>query len=183
MIGFDAYRAPALQTERLLLEPLNAWHGESLYPGLKEPMLYVYIPKEPPLSTSELSRRYEKLEQQRSPDGAQLWLNWAARRKDGGYVGVVEATVERDGAAVVGYTVFMASQGQGYGVEAVGGMLTHLAEIGVQSVTAFIDTRNAASIKLVERLGFGRVTTHVMREKLRGRWVDDHEYCKSLAPG
>jgi RimJ/RimL family protein N-acetyltransferase len=77
----------------------------------------------------------------------------------------------------------MASQGQGYGVEAVGGMLTHLAEIGVQSVTAFIDTRNAASIKLVERLGFGRVTTHVMREKLRGRWVDDHEYCKSLAPG
>ena len=183
MIGFDAYRQPALQTRRLLLEPLNAWHGESLYPGLKEPMLYVYIPKEPPLSTSELSRRYEKLESQRSPDGAQLWLNWAVRRKDGGYVGLVEATVESDGAAVIAYIIFLPSQGQGYGSEAVSGMLAHLCDVGVVEAAAFIDTRNSASIRLAKAAGFVLTGTHVMREKLRGRWVDDHEFRKRLLAG
>jgi ribosomal-protein-alanine N-acetyltransferase len=183
LIDFDAYRAPALQTARLLLEPVNAWHGETLFPGLKDPMLYAFIAKEPPLSTSEVSRRFEKLESRRSPDGEELWLNWAARRINGGYVGLVEATVGRDAIAHVAYWVFSADQRQGFGREAVAVMLEHLAAIGCVEAVAFIDTRNAASIRLVEALGFERRQTLVMREKLRGRWVDDHEYRKSLERG
>ena len=179
-LDFDNYREPQLETLRLFLEPLNAWHGESLFPGLKDPLLYTYIAKEPPLATLHLSRRFEALETRRSPDGSALWLNWAVRIADGGYAGLVEATVGADAVALVAWWVFTAQQRQGYGREAVAGMLAHLSAIGVPEAVAFIDTRNIASIRLAEATGFTRHETHVMREKVRGRWVDDHEYRRAL---
>ena len=180
-LDFDSYREPQLETLRLLLEPLNAWHGESLFPGLKDPLLYTYIPKEPPLAASHLSRRFEALETRRSPDGTELWLNWAVRISNGGYAGLVEATLTADGRAQAAWWVFTASQHQGYGREAVAAMLAHLAGVGAAEAIAFIDTRNAASIRLAEATGFARHDTHVRREKVKGRWVDDHEYRKALS--
>ncbi|BCW87070.1 hypothetical protein sos41_01960 [Alphaproteobacteria bacterium SO-S41] len=178
---WESYRAPALATARLVLEPVNAWHGESLFPLLKDPLLYTYIAKEPPLAASHLSRSFEALETRRSPDGAELWLNWAVRISNGGYAGLVEATVSADDTAQVAWWVFTASQRQGYGREAVAEMLAHLAAIGVREAVAFIDTRNTASIRLAEALGFTRHETHMRREKVRGRWVDDHEYRRALS--
>lgn len=179
-MDFDAYREPELRSARLVLEPLNAWHGESLFALLKDPLLYTYIAREPPLAASHLSRRFEALEQRRSADGAELWLNWAVRIAAGGYAGLVEATVRADGTALLAWWTFMPFQRQGYGREAAAAVLDHLRGIGVREATAFIDTRNAASIRLAEGLGFVRIGTHAMREKVRGRWVDDHEYRKVL---
>jgi RimJ/RimL family protein N-acetyltransferase len=181
VIDFDAYREPALYTQRLILEPLTAWHGESLFAGLKEPLLYTFIAKEPPLAAGEVIRRFERLETRRSPAGDELWLNWAVREARGGYAGLVEATVRPTGIAVIAYWVFLASQRQGIGREAVAAMLDHLRAAGAVEAVAFIDTRNTASIRLIEALGFARTATHVMREKLRGRWVDDHEYRRLLS--
>ncbi len=172
---------PPLESARLALEPVNGWHGEPMFAGLKDPLLYTYIPKEPPLAASHVSRRFEALEQRRSPDGAELWLNWAVRLKSNGYVGLVEATVYADGQADIAWMIFTPHQRQGLGAEAVGAMLEHLGQMGVRAVRAFIDTRNAASIALAERCGLTRIATHRAREKLRGRPVDDHEYGKALA--
>jgi RimJ/RimL family protein N-acetyltransferase len=186
VIAFDVYRAPFLQGGRLTLEPLTAWHGESLFAHLKEPLLYTFIPKEPPIAAGEVMRRFEALETRRSPDGRELWLNWAVRLTQGGYAGLAEATVLPGGEATIAYWVFLPFQRQGIGRESVAMMLDHLRDIGVAEAIAFIDTRNAASIRLVEALGFVRATTRVMREKVRGRWIDDHEYRKLLgkaAPG
>jgi RimJ/RimL family protein N-acetyltransferase len=180
LADFGAYCAPALTTARLVLEPLTAWHGESLFPFLKEPLLYTYIPKEPPLAASHLSRRYEALEQRRSPDGTELWLNWAVRIAAGGYAGLVEATLAADGTAQLAWFVFLPAQQQGFGREAVAAVLDHLATLGAYEAVAFVDTRNAPSLRLAKALGFTRTATHVMREKLRGRWVDDHELRKPL---
>ena len=175
-----AYREPDLTTPRLVLEPLTAWHGESLFPFLKEPLLYTFIPREPPLASSHVTRRFEGLQSRRAPDGGEWWLNWAVRVAANGYCGMVEATVPREGATLVAWTVFVPHQRQGYGREAVAAMLAHLADQGVSEVAAVIDTRNAPSIRLAEALGFTRIATHRLREKLRGRFVDDHEYRKNL---
>jgi len=180
VIDFDAYREPFLQTPRLVLEPLTAWHGESLFPGFREPLLYTFIAKDPPVAAGELMRRFERLESRRSPEGDELWLNWAVREARGGYAGLVEASVGRNGSAHIAYWVFLTHQRKGLGREAVAAVLDHLKAAGASSAIAFIDTRNAPSIRLVEALGFTRVQTHVMPEKLRGRWVDDHEYRKIL---
>lgn len=180
-VDFDSYREPLLQTPRLSLEPLNAWHGEPLFTGgLKDPQLYTFMAKEPPLAVAELSRRFERLESRRSPDGSELWLNWAVRLTTGGYVGLVEATVTADAVASIAYFVFTPHQRQGYAREAVTGMLGHLAEAGVISARATVDTRNQASIALLEALGFARIATIAQREKVRGRFVDDHVYEKPL---
>lgn len=181
MAGFAAYREPELRTDRLVLEPVTAWHGESLFAFLKEPLLYTYIPREPPLAASHVARRFEQLETRRSPDGSELWLNWAVRIAANGYAGLVEATVRADETALVAWTVFLPHQRQGIGREAVAAMLAHLAATGVHEAAALIDTRNAASIRLAEALGFKRVATHAAREKLRGRIVEDHDYRKALA--
>ncbi len=180
MIDFASYREPYLQSGRLTLEPLTAWHGESLFPLLKEPLLYTYIARQPPVAAGEVMRRFERLESRRSPDESEMWLNWAVRLSAGGYAGLVEATVGRNGEAAIAYWVFLPAQRQGIAREAVTIMLDHLRQIGVAEAVAFIDTRNSPSIRLVEALGFQRAGTHVMREKLHGRWVDDHEYRKRL---
>ncbi len=182
-VDFDAYQEPRLETPRLLLEPINAWHGEAMFAGLKDPQLYVFTSDEPPTSVSALSRRYEAWETRRAPDGAELWLNWAALDRFNGYVGHVQATVRRDSTSLVAWRVFAAAQRKGYAAEAVRAMLDHLASVGCRSAIAFIDTRNTASIGLAGRLGFTLAATHDRREKLRGRWVDDHEFRLTLNAG
>lgn len=180
-MDFDAYQEPRLETPRLLLEPINAWHGEPMFAGLKDPLLYTYTSDGPPLSASALSRQYEKLETRRSGDGGELWLNWAVLERAGGYAGLMQATVSRDTVALAAWRIFASAQGKGIALEAATAMLTHLAAIGATLAIAFIDTRNTASMRLAERIGFELIATHEKREKLRGRWVDDFEYRKPLS--
>lgn len=175
-MDFDAYREPQLETLRLLLEPVNAWHGEPLFAGMKDPLLYTYTSDEPPLSVSALSRRYESLEARRSPDGGQLWLNWAVLERAGGYAGLMQATVRGDGTSLVAWRIFTSHQRKGIAAEAAVAMLDHIAQIGCTIAIAYVDTRNTASSRLAEKLGFCRIATHAKTEKVRGRWVDDHEY-------
>lgn len=183
MVDFDAYREPRLETPRLSLEPINAWHGEPMFAGMTDPQLYLFTPDEPPLSVSALSRQYERVESRRPPDGAGLWLNWAVREAAGGYAGLVQATVLPDSTAGVAWRIFRAAQRRGVAAEAAAAMLDHLRAIGCTLATAFIDTRNTASIRLAGRLGFTLVATHERREKIRDRWVDDHEFHLTLNAG
>lgn len=72
--------APAhLESEGLVLEPLAASHARSLYPSLLDERLYRYIPQDPPVSEQALRERYCRLETRQSPDGREVWLNWAMR--------------------------------------------------------------------------------------------------------
>jgi aminoglycoside 6'-N-acetyltransferase len=77
----------------------------------------------------------------------------------------------------IGFTLSPAAQGQGYATEAIGELLRYLfADRGKHKVCADCDSRNAASWRLLERLGFSREGT------LRGsyfdgvRWADEHLY-------
>lgn len=181
-MDFDAYQEPRLETPRLLLEPINAWHGEPMFAGMKDPLLYTYTADEPPLSVSALSRHYEKLESRRSADGTQLWLNWAVLERTSGYCGLAQATVRGDATSLVAWRIFTSHQRKGIAAEAIAAMLDHLAAIGCTTAIAYIDTRNTASIRLAEKLCFVRIATHDKTEKVRGRWVDDHEYRRTLNP-
>lgn len=180
MVDFDAYQEPRLETPRLLLEPVNAWHGEPMFAGMKDPQLYTFTADEPPLSVAALSRHYEKLESRRSEDGGQLWLNWAVLERTGGYVGLMQASVRRDATALVAWRIFAPAQRRGFAAEAAAAMLQHLGAIGCSVAIAYVDTRNTASIRLAGRAGFQLVATHDKTEKIKGRWVNDHEFRRSL---
>lgn len=167
-----------LETRRLLLEPLTVVHAAVLYEQLLDRRLYAYIPQEPPASERAFEDRYRKLSAQRAPDGSEAWLNWAARaRETGGYVGTLEATVYGDRTAAIAYTVFVPYQGRGFAAEGCERVLAHLfGDYGVSRVLAEIDTRNAASVALVEALGFGRVALRKDADHFKGAPSDEYRY-------
>ncbi len=167
-----------LQTDRLLLEPLGPQHAAALYAPLSDPRLYLFIPQDPPSSPQRLRERYVALAARRSPDGREVWLNWIMRRRDtGGDVGTVEATVLADQTAFLAYMVFPPYQRQGFAREVCACVLAHLVEdYHVPRVAADIDTRNNASIHLVEALGFERIGTTRNADFFKGEPSDEYRY-------
>ena len=167
-----------LETARLRLEPIRADHAGAMYDGLRDPSLYAYQTDQPPGDVASLRARYARLASGHSTDELAHWLNWIlVRRDDGASAGYVQATGDNNrGSAVIGYLVLPAQQRGGLGSEAVAAMVEHLFAAGVGRLRATIDARNAASIALVERLGFTRTGTNRSEDVIGGvRWFD-HEY-------
>jgi [ribosomal protein S5]-alanine N-acetyltransferase len=177
-----------LETERLVLEPLLPEHVPLLLEGLADERLYRFIPTDAPESAEALETRYRKLSSRRSPDGSEVWLNFAMRLREGTtpedgavpratYVGTLEATVFPDRSAYIAYTLFVPSWHHGYAREGCARMLGHLVEdYKVRVVVAEIDTRNAASVSLAEALGFERVGTTLGADHFKGSVSDEHRY-------
>jgi RimJ/RimL family protein N-acetyltransferase len=166
-----------LETSRLYLEPILQAHAAALYERMQEEQLYRFIPQDPP-TLEALTDRYDFLSARRSPDGREAWLNWAVREKlSGEYIGTLEATVEEDQLAFIAYMVFAPYQRRGFAVEACGRLLEHLFDdYGVGVVAAEIDTRNAASIALVESLGFEKVGFQKDADRFKGSTSDEYRY-------
>ncbi len=166
-----------LETERLYLEPLQERHATLLYPVLRDKRIYTYLPQEPP-TLEALQWRYQKLAIRLPPPGDQAWLNWAVRVKvSGAYVGTVQATVTPVRMAEIAYELGPLFWGQGYATEACCRVLTMLfADYDVSEVNAQVDTRNAASIALLERLGFMRVGFQSEADFFKGHGSDEYTY-------
>jgi RimJ/RimL family protein N-acetyltransferase len=166
----------ALQTERLVLEPLAARHAAALFDALSDPSLYPFVPDDPPATLAALEARFRRLEARRSPDGRQEWLNWAARdARSDAYVGWFQATVD-GGVALLAYFVFAPFQRRGFAREGASAVIERLAASGVHSFAADIDTRNAASIALVRSLGFTLSRTTPNADSFKGSISDEHRF-------
>jgi RimJ/RimL family protein N-acetyltransferase len=90
------------------------------------------------------------------------WINLCiVDRRSGAPVG--DLGLARIGASVeIGYTLVAEARGQGFATEAVGGLLAWLAGVpGVATVAAELDARNAASRRVLTRLGFRLVRRFV----------------------
>src|SRR5579859_4235300 len=150
-----------LRTGRLILEPLEPAHAAKMFVGLRDSRLYQFLDDQPPESDDGLRERYRKLSARRSPDGKEIWLNWALRTvAECGYIGFVQATIDRERTATISYVLFHDAWGKGYGREAVSGMLAHLVhEHGIATIRACTDPQNRRSVTLLEGLGFERIVT------------------------
>jgi [ribosomal protein S5]-alanine N-acetyltransferase len=167
-----------LETPRLLLEPILPAHASKLYERMQDERLYRFIPQDPPDTLQALEDRYGFLSGRRSPDGREAWLNWAVRERGSGeYAGTLETTVYDKGTAIIAYMVFVPYQRRGIAAEACGRLLEHLFEdYRVGMVAAELDTRNAASIALVENLGLERVGFQKDADHFKGSTSDEYRY-------
>jgi ribosomal-protein-alanine N-acetyltransferase len=167
-----------LETARLRIEPLTPHHAPQLFPLLSDARIYTYIPEEPPPDQAALTRRYQQLATRRSPEGDALWLNWAVQRQqERDYIGVVQATVTADQPAYLAYLLTPAFWGYGYAQEACNRVLRLLfGAYRVPAVRAEVDTRNQASWKLLERLGFIRTALHPAADYFKGGSSDEYSY-------
>jgi ribosomal-protein-alanine N-acetyltransferase len=160
-----------MESARLQLEPLVAAHADELFGGLTDARLYTYTPDQPPLTLEALRARFARLETRQPPPGdgdrSEQWLNWLVRERAGARpLGYVQATVYADGRAAIAYVLLHHAWGHGYAREATQRMIDHLRERGVRRFIATVDLRNAASVRLLEALGFTR----------RGGPAQDAEY-------
>lgn len=166
-----------LETERLLLEPLRREHAIALYSLLQDKRIYQYIPQEPP-SLQALQQRYQKLETRLSPDKTEVWLNWAVYIKERkSYAGYVEATISASCSGQIAYILSPLFWKQGYAHEACRHLIIHLWQnYDISEIIAEVDTRNASSILLLQRLGFIHLDTRKNADFFKGSSSDEYVY-------
>ncbi len=106
------------------------------------------------------------------------WFQLAIRLPAGELIGDLGIHFEEDPRQVeIGVTLAPEHQGQGFASEALQILLDRLFGIPrTHRVHASVDPRNAASIKLLERLGFRKEAHHRQSLWFKGAWVDDVVY-------
>lgn len=180
-MSVDAERT--LSTARLALEPVLPRHADLLFDVLQDPSIYTFMPTEPPASAVALRTRYEMLAERQSPDGSEVWLNWAVRvLATGEYAGTVQSTIRADATALLAYELGAPHRGAGYATEACRAVLRELVDgHRVAEVLAYVDTRNERSIRLLERLGFERTARIPEADYFKGAPSDEYVYTWTCA--
>ena len=173
----------ALRSARLTLEPIHPSHAKLLYERHADERMWSYEPRSHrATSVAELERRFTRFAARRSPDGSEVWLNYAVRLTGGPYVGTMQATITGS-SSLIGYTIFADHWRQGYGKEGCARLVRFLfEEFGVRWVRATVDTENAASIALLEHIGFQRTWTGPS-DDMPGRFDHRYELQAPAAPG
>lgn len=161
-------------TDRLVLRRFAAGDLESFIGYRSDPVVARYQ------GWSSLSRQQAAAfiqEMQQSPIGVPgEWFQVAiAERQSNGLLGDIGVQVQADfTTAEVGFTLARSAQGQGYAREAVQAFLSLLFASDIEQVVCITDARNAASIRLLERLGMQR--TRSVETVFRGEQCTEHYY-------
>jgi len=148
--------ALTMRTKRLGLVPITREHAPAMFEVLKDPALYEYLSGSPPVDVAALTRQYEFWEGRTSPDGSELWLNWAIRldaRQQ--LIGHLQAGVLPDRADMA-WILGARWQQHGYATEAANAVVDVLLGLGLREIRASINPNHAASIRVAERLGMRR---------------------------
>jgi ribosomal-protein-alanine N-acetyltransferase len=176
----DAMRAdlPLLQGERLRLRGYRPEDFEDFYALHADPRVMRYWSFPAWTERNQAQARFRSALEGRD---AAVRLCWAISARDDDRLigGVTLFAIDRAHArAEIGYALAAAHWGHGYAAEALRLALAHaFGPLGLHRVEADIDPRNAASCRLVERLGFRR------EGLLRQRWHVAGEVCDSAVYG
>ena len=161
---------PALETARLVLEPLRVEHADEMVLVLADRALYAFSDDEASPTLEELRERYARQARGVSADGRQEWHNWILRLRSSGEAGgVVQATVTGDDAArtvELAWVVGAAHQGRGLANEAATAVRDALRDLRT-TVIAHIAPGHVASEGVARHLGL--VRTDVLHEG-EARW-------------
>jgi [ribosomal protein S5]-alanine N-acetyltransferase len=175
-----AQLAAALETPRLVLEPIGERHADAFFPALQEEALYRWISMDRPASLDDLRARWRRNESRMSPDQQFAWPTWAVRRKvDGQYIGRVDAEInDALEATNFGFYYFSPYWGCGYATEAAVAATAALMDRGVRRFVGTVTVGNTASARVLQKAGF--VFTRILpgHDLIRGVAVDDEEYVK-----
>lgn len=152
---------PTLTTARFTLRPLQRGDEQALFPTLSDAEQCRYLTRPAFASPGELWGWLA------DPD----WngRTWIAVDESGEVAArFVAVPTHDDGIEEIGYITCAGRQGTGIARECTSALIAHLFAEGKRKVTAEVDPRNTASVRLLERLGFTREahlreheTTHI----------------------
>lgn len=147
-----------LHTDRFTLRPLRREDAAALFPTLSDPAQCLYLTRPAFASEEELWGWLAE------PD----WQGrtWIAEDADGQRKGEVAARfvavpAHEQGVEDIGYITCIHRQREGVAREGMRALVAHLLALpveegGARKLTAEVDTRNTASVRLLESLGFTR---------------------------
>jgi [ribosomal protein S5]-alanine N-acetyltransferase len=151
---------PILETARLRLRPAVIGDAEALHAIYADPEAMTWW-SHPPHATVKETR--ERLAGNLADEDWRLWA--ITQKPDAHAIGTVAAREKRQGGvSEIGYSLARACWGDGLASEAVSTVIDHLFAEGQRRVFADADPENAASNRLLERLGF------TFEGRLRGEW-------------
>lgn len=174
----NPFHTVVLQSARLELRPVQPPEAAGLYAVFSDPEVMRYWSTPPWTSLAQAEQRIQAdLDGMAAGEHMRLGL---FRRTDATLLGVCSmfAFVPSCRRAEVGYALARPAWGQGYAQEAMGAFIDHgFGALGLNRLEADIDPRNAASARLLERLGFRR------EGLLRERWIVGDEVSDSALYG
>jgi RimJ/RimL family protein N-acetyltransferase len=168
-----------LETERLVLRPfadadLAAFHAIRSQP---EVVRFLY---EDPLTLEQARKKVERLVASQALEAEEQWLAAAVTlRASGEFIGDVAfqwmSVQHRTGE--IGFTMDPAHQGRGYATEAARAMLDWgFGTFGLHRIIGRTEARNAASARVLEKLGM-RLEAHLIEnEWVKGEWQSELVY-------
>jgi ribosomal-protein-alanine N-acetyltransferase len=144
-----------LRTARLLLRPFTEADTDAIFAVMSNPRVMRYWDSPPWKERAQAERFIERSRRmEQDGEGARLAIE---RTADGAFLGQCGFfrwnPTFRSGA--IGYCLDESAWGQGYGTEAIGAMLQWAFDtLDLGRVQAELDTRNPASARVLEKLGF-----------------------------
>ena len=167
------------RTERLLLRHFTPHDLEPFMAMHSDPEIVRYVPY-PPLTRDEAEERLRTIASMTAIDDEAQNLRFAVVLPETdeliGDVSMWSSPSDRL-QAEIGYVFNPRFHGRGYATEAATELLRiGFEEAGLHRITANADARNAASIRVMERVGMRREAHFVQGAHKKGEWVDEVEY-------
>ena len=163
-----------LQTERLRLRELEDSDFDAVHAYASDPFVVRFMPWGPNSETDsrDFLRRARSLAEAQPRVGYELAVT---PREGGPLVGAIglHRTGDASSEAMLGYCLARPAWGHGYATEAGLAVLGFgFAGLGLESVWAGCDAENAASIRVLEKLGMRVQSEYVRDAEVRGEWHD-----------
>lgn len=161
-----------IRTPRLILRSARPDDLEAMHDVLSDPRATVWW-STPPHETLDQTREWLDAMIANGPDHPDFVIEL-----DGRVIGKAGFWRLPD----VGYILHPDCWGQGLASEAVGAAVDHVFRTcDLETLTADVDPENAASIRLLERLGFVRTGFAERTWNVGGEWKDSLYYARSRA--
>jgi RimJ/RimL family protein N-acetyltransferase len=168
-----------LLTERLLLRPFLDDDLEALLAMQSRPDVVRFLYWEP-RSREETREDLDRLQRMTAIDDDSDALRLAALLpKSGALIGdfSLRRLSQEHNQGEIGFVLHPDHQGKGYATEAATVLLRlGFEELGLHRIIGRADARNAASTRLMERLGMRREAHLRENEFVKGEWVDEVIY-------
>jgi ribosomal-protein-alanine N-acetyltransferase len=155
-----------LETERLVLRPIEAADWRVLYPIMSDPVVMAHWDsteiEDPDVVQGMIAAQVEDMAAGRA-------CYWAVERaSDRTFVGACDLSEIdwRHHRGEVGFLLANGSWGYGYGFEAMRAVVDHTASLGLKRLWARAHAGNQRSERLLQRLGFeeeGYLRGHIQR--------------------
>jgi RimJ/RimL family protein N-acetyltransferase len=167
------------RTERLLLRVFTPDDLEPFMAMHSDPEIVRYVPY-PPLTREKAEERLQAIATMTAIDDDAQQLRFAVVLPDTDeLIGDVSIWCSQNDRlqAEIGYVFNPRFHGRGYATEAVTELLRiGFEDAGLHRITANADARNAASVRVMERIGMRREAHFVQAAYENGEWVDEVEY-------